>query len=331
MYNLGFTGRARYDDCITGHLGPPITGMNMTDIAIRSGVTAGGAVPIAYEDWGDEHSPALLMIMGIGAQMLLWPDDFCRVLVKRGLRVIRFDNRDVGLSGKTQGRRSLPLWRLILRAQLGWQTPVPYSLADMAADAVHVLDYLQIARAHVLGGSMGGMIAQVLAAEYPQRIRSLSILFSSTNQPLLPPPAPSLLYLLLKKPAVGSVEQQQAYIKAHLRKIASKAYPMDEHELDTTVARICARGVDSGGLQRQLSALLGSGDLRRYSQRIQAPTLVIHGSADRLVRKAGGVAVARAIPNARLQIIADMGHDLPQPLRPQLAEMIAKHALAAGD
>ncbi|OJT41975.1 alpha/beta fold hydrolase [Serratia plymuthica] len=299
----------------------------MKDIAIRRGLTEQGEVPIAYEDWGNIAHPPLLLIMGIGAQMLLWPDDFCRALVDKGFRVIRFDNRDVGLSGKTQGKRLQPLWLLILRAQLGWQTQVPYSLEDMAQDAVHLLDHLQIAQAHVLGASMGGMIAQVLAAEYPQRVKSLTILFSSTNQPLLPPPAPSLLKLLLRRPPANATQQQRCQsLKDGLRALGSPAYPLEEAELDMLVRRLLKRGMDAEGLQRQLSALLGSGDLRRYSHRITAPTLVIHGSADRLVRKAGGVAVARAIAHSQLQVIPKMGHDLPPQLRPQLIEMISAHA-----
>ncbi|AGO55421.1 hypothetical protein SOD_c24470 [Serratia plymuthica 4Rx13] len=299
----------------------------MKDIAIRRGLTEQGEVPIAYEDWGNIAHPPLLLIMGIGAQMLLWPDDFCRELVDKGFRVIRFDNRDVGLSGKTQGKRLQPLWLLILRAQLGWQTQVPYSLEDMAQDAVHLLDHLQIAQAHVLGASMGGMIALVLAAEYPQRVKSLTILFSSTNQPLLPPPAPSLLKLLLRRPPANATQQQRCQsLKDGLRALGSPAYPLEEAELDMLVRRLLKRGMDAEGLQRQLSALLGSGDLRRYSHRITAPTLVIHGSADRLVRKAGGVAVARAIAHSQLQVIPKMGHDLPPQLRPQLIEMISAHA-----
>ncbi|NIC28214.1 alpha/beta fold hydrolase [Serratia plymuthica] len=251
----------------------------MNDIAIRRGLTEQGEVPIAYEDWGNIAHPPLLLIMGIGAQMLLWPDDFCR------------------------------------------------ALEDMAQDAVHLLDHLQIAQAHVLGASMGGMIAQVLAAEYPQRVKSLTILFSSTNQPLLPPPAPSLLKLLLRRPPANATPQQRCQsLKDGLRALGSPAYPLEEAELDMLVRRLLKRGMDAEGLQRQLSALLGSGDLRRYSHRITAPTLVIHGSADRLVRKAGGVAVARAIAHSQLQVIPKMGHDLPPQLRPQLIEMISAHA-----
>ncbi|MBH3035285.1 alpha/beta fold hydrolase [Serratia sp. CY32780] len=300
----------------------------MNEISIRCGVTEQGEVPLAYEDWGDEAHPPLLLIMGIGAQLLLWPDDFCRALVAKGFRVIRYDNRDVGLSGKTQAQRTQPLWLLMLRAQLGWQTPVPYTLADMAADAAHLLDHLRIPQAHVLGASMGGMIAQVLAAEYPQRVASLCILFSSTNQPLLPPPAPSLLWLLVRRPAADlTLQQRHEGMKTFLRALGTRFYPPEEAELDTLVTRLLKRGVDPEGMQRQLSALLGSGDLRRYSRRIAAPTLVIHGDRDRLVRKAAGVAIARAVANAKLHIMPGIGHDLPAPLRPQLAAMIARHAL----
>ncbi|CAI1540860.1 alpha/beta fold hydrolase [Serratia entomophila] len=299
----------------------------MNDIAIRHGVTEQGAVPIAYEDWGDISHPPLLLIMGIGAQMLLWPDDFCQALAAKGFRVIRFDNRDVGLSGKTQARRRLPLWLLMLRAQMGWQTPVPYTLADMAADAVHLLDHLQLPQAHVVGASMGGMIAQVLAGEYPQRVKSLTILFSSTNQPLLPPPAPSLLLQLLRRPAAQATPQQRHQaMKDFLRALGTEDYPANDAEVDQLVRRLLKRGTDPEGMQRQLSALLGSGDLRRYTRKIAAPTLVIHGEADRLVRKAGGVAVAKAVANARLQTIPGMGHDLPPQLRPRLVELIAGHA-----
>ncbi|CAI1653282.1 3-oxoadipate enol-lactonase 2 [Serratia marcescens] len=300
----------------------------MNEITVRCGVTEQGEVPLAYEDWGDEAHPPLLLIMGIGAQLLLWPDDFCRALVAKGFRVIRYDNRDVGLSGKTRAQRKTPLWLLMLRAQLGWQTLVPYTLADMATDAAHLLDHLRIPQAHVLGASMGGMIAQVLAAEYPQRVASLCILFSSTNQPLLPPPAPSLLWLLVRRPAADmTLQQRQEGMKAFLRALGTATYPPEEAELDVLVKRLLKRGVDPEGMQRQLSALLGSGDLRRYSRRIAAPTLVIHGDRDRLVRKAGGVAIARAVANARLQIMPGMGHDLPAALRPQLVTMIARHAL----
>jgi pimeloyl-ACP methyl ester carboxylesterase len=298
----------------------------MKDIEIRSGLAPCGSIQIAYEDWGDETHPPLLLIMGIGAQMLLWPDDFCQRLVESGFRVIRFDNRDVGLSSQTREKRRQPLGWLMLRAQLGWQTPVPYTLADMAHDAVQLLDHLRIPKAHVLGGSMGGMIAQILAADYPQRVISLIILFSSTNQPLLPPPAPALLRQLLRSiPADATPDEQRKQLKQRLRALGSARYPVDEAELDTLAIRILQRGGDAEGIERQLSALLGSGDLRRYSQRIVAPTLVIHGSADRMVRKAGGVAVARAIANATLHIIPQMGHDLPPALRPLLVKLITEH------
>lgn len=301
--------------------------MKLNDITIRYARVNHGDIEIAYEDWGNEAHPPLLLIMGLGAQMLLWPDDFCRQLVENGFRVIRFDNRDVGLSSKMPDKREKPLWWLILRAQLGWQTPVSYSLADMANDIVQLLDHLQIAKAHIVGGSMGGMIAQILAADFPQRVISLTVLFSSTNQPLLPPPAPALLLRLLRgMPSGASAGEQHRQLADVMRAMSSTAYPVDEAELDALVTRLLQRGIDISGVRRQLIALLGSGDLRRYSRRIVAPTLVIHGSADRMVRKAGGVAVARTIAHATLHIIPQMGHDLPRVLRPTLLALITAHA-----
>jgi pimeloyl-ACP methyl ester carboxylesterase len=264
--------------------------------------------------------------MGIGAQMLLWPESFCTGLVNAGFRVIRFDNRDVGLSGKTTQSARLPRWLLMLRAQLGWSSTVPYSLIDMANDATRLLDHLQIKSAHVLGASMGGMIAQVLASEHPTRVQFLTILFSSTNQPLLPPPSPALLRLLLRRFPAGTTRSQWAiHQKRLLRAIGSPGHPLNEDDLDALVRQLYLRDFDPAGVQRQLAALLGTGDLRRYTKRILANTLVIHGLADRMIPPACGRAVARSIPNARLELIAGMAHDLPDALQPEMIEMIKQH------
>lgn len=298
---------------------------------IREGRARVGALELAYEDWGDPADPPLLLIMGFGAQLLLWPEGFCEALVRRGLRVIRFDNRDVGQSSRLSwpGGRPPSLWPVLGRAQLGKPSAVPYRLEAMAADAVGLLDHLGLERAFVLGGSMGGMIAQILAADWPQRVARLGILFSSTNQPLLPPPSFRLLgSLLLRPPTDLPAEAALARQKALLRGIESPRYRQREVDLERLVQRILARGVDVDGVQRQLFALLGSGDLRPFARRIQAPTLVVHGARDPLLRPVCGRAVARTIPGARFELIPDMAHDLPAPLWPRLSELFADFFLA---
>jgi pimeloyl-ACP methyl ester carboxylesterase len=299
--------------------------------SVRHVVIEGPQARIACEDWGNPECPPMILIMGLGAQLLMWPDGFCRGLVDAGLRVIRFDNRDIGRSGRFTGDASMPqLWRLALRAQLGLQTPVPYSLEDMAGDVEALMDGLVIERAHIVGASMGGMIAQVYAAARPQRVSSLSILFSSTNQPLLPPADPALLWRMLKGPGPGcDLAQQKAHVKGLLAAMGTTAYPVADADLDELVERMAERGMDPAGTRRQLMALLGSGDLRRYCERIEAPTLVIHGEEDRMLPKAAGLAVAQAIPGASFELIPGMGHTLPPALWPHLSAMIARHALAA--
>lgn len=293
---------------------------------IREGRARVGALELAYEDWGDPADPALLLIMGFGAQLLLWPEGFCEALVRRGLRVIRFDNRDVGQSSRLSwpGGRPPSVWPVLGRGLLGKTSAVPYRLEAMAADAVGLLDHLGLERAHVLGGSMGGMIAQILAADWPQRVARLGILFSSTNQPLLPLPSVRLLGSLLRRPPADlSADQALARQKALLRAIESPCYRQSGADLDRLVQRILARGVDVDGVQRQLFALLGSGDLRPFARRIQAPTLVVHGARDPLLRPACGRAVARAIPGARFELVPEMAHDLPAALWPRLSDTFA--------
>ena len=297
---------------------------------VRQGIVQTPNAHLAYEDRGDPAAPPLLLIMGLGAQMLLWPDGFCDRLVAAGLRVIRFDNRDVGLSGRYAGGAAEPaLWRLALRAQAGLASEVPYTLADMADDTAALLDGLGLARAHIAGASMGGMIAQILAARHPQRVATLTILFSSTNQPLLPPPAPRLLWQMLNGPGPdATLPQQKAHARTMLRAVGSDAFPPDEAELNDLIDRLTERSGDMTGTRRQLMAVLGSGDLRPYARRITAPTLVIHGTADRMLPEATGRAVARAIAHATYVRIPGMGHDLPRQLWPELVRQIAGHVLA---
>ncbi|MGY4535539.1 pimeloyl-ACP methyl ester carboxylesterase [Pseudomonas sp. TE3786] len=286
---------------------------------MRSGIAQCRDVELVYEDWGELSAPPLLLIMGLGAQMVLWPDDFCQHLVERGFRVIRFDNRDSGLSSRINKPFNTPMWKLLARAQLGLRSPAPYSLVNMADDVAQLMTALDITSAHIVGASMGGMIAQVFAANYPERVRALTILFSSTNQPLLPPPAFGVFRKLISTPPPGaSADTIVLRQRALFRAIGSAAHPMPEQELEQLIRLQIARGADFKATARQFAAILASGDLRGYCQRIKAPTVVIHGLADKLVRPAGGKAIARAIAGAKLQLIADMAHDLPRALWPQI-------------
>ncbi|MCV7028603.1 alpha/beta hydrolase [Mycobacterium sherrisii] len=282
-----------------------------------SGTSEGGPdLKIYYEDMGDIDAPPVLLIMGLGAQLLLWRTEFCEKLVRHGLRVIRYDNRDVGLSDKTE-RRSIgqPLPTRLLRSWLGLPSKATYTLEDMADDAAAVLDHLDIDQAHVVGASMGGMIAQVFAAQFAERTRSLGIIFSSNNAAFLPPPAPRALLSLIQGPppdAPRDVILDNAVRVSRI--IGSPRYRIPDEQVRAEAAEGYDRNYYPHGVARQFSAILGSGSLVHHNRRIVAPTVVIHGRADKLMRPTGGRAIARAISGARLVLFDGMGHDLPQQL-----------------
>jgi pimeloyl-ACP methyl ester carboxylesterase len=285
-------------------------------VEIRSGSATSGDLKLYYEDMGDIDDPAVLLIMGLGAQLLLWRTAFCEKLVGHGLRVIRYDNRDVGLSSKTERRSSgQPLVTRLARSWLGLRSNSAYTLDDMADDAAAVLDHLNINQAHIVGASMGGMIAQVFAARFPERARTLAVIFSSNNSAFLPPPAPRALLALLKGPPPDS--PRETIIDNAVRVgniIGSPRYRMPDDQVRAEAAEGYDRNYYPQGIARQFSAILGSGSLVRYDRRIVAPTVVIHGKADKLMRPFSGRAVARAINGARLVLFDGMGHDLPQQL-----------------
>lgn len=282
---------------------------------IRTGTAKSGDIDIHYEDMGDPNHPAVLLIMGLGAQLLLWRKGFCEKLIDQGLRVIRFDNRDVGLSSKLPGHHSgEPLLPRMARSFLGRPSSAAYTLEDMADDAAALLDHLAIDNAHVVGGSMGGMIAQVFAARHAARTRTLGVIFSSNNQAALPPPGPRQLAAILQRPK-GS--DRDAIIDNAVRVsriIGSPGYPAPEDRLRAHAIEGYDRSYYPAGVGRHFAAILGSGSLLRYDRQIAAPTVVIHGKADKLMRPAGGRAIARAIPRARLVLFDGMGHELPEPL-----------------
>lgn len=276
----------------------------------------GTEIEIHYEDLGNVDDPPVLLIMGLGAQLVLWHEEFCQKLVDLGYRVIRFDNRDVGLSTKLHGRRAGgKLIPNLLRSFAGVPSPCVYRLEDMAGDAVAVLDHLGIERAHIVGASMGGMIAQIFAAEHPERTAGLGIIFSSNNSPLLPPPAPDALMALIKGPHPSSPREVIVENSVRVSKIiGSPAYRKSDEQMRADAIENYERSFYPQGIGRHFSAILGSGSLKRYDARITAPTVVIHGRADKLMRPSGGRAIAGAIPSARLVLFDGMGHDLPEPL-----------------
>jgi pimeloyl-ACP methyl ester carboxylesterase len=283
---------------------------------VRTGKARSGDLRLYYEDMGDPNDPAVLLIMGLGAQLLLWRSAFCEKLVAEGLRVIRYDNRDVGLSDKTERHRSSE--SLILRMVKFWfgiRSGAAYKLEDMADDAAAVLDHLEIERAHIVGASMGGMIAQIFAARFRERTRSLAIIFSSNNRRLLPPSAPDALLAMVKGPSPNSPRDVIIDNVVRVsRIIGSPGYPAPEQRIRDEAIEGYERSYYPWGVAQHMNAIIGSGSLSRYDRQITAPTVVIHGKADKLMRPSGGRAVASAIKGARLVLLAGMGHDLPEQL-----------------
>lgn len=286
---------------------------------VRTGVARSGdaatPVDIHYEDMGDPNDPAVLLIMGLGAQLVFWRMGFCEKLINQGLRVIRFDNRDVGLSTKLPGHHAgAPLLPRMARSFLGLPSPAGYTLEDMADDAAALLDHLEIERAHVVGGSMGGMIAQIFAARHHQRTKTLGVIFSSNNQSALPPPGPRQLLAVLQRPKDttrdGIIENAVRVNKI----IGSPGFPAPEDRVRADAIAGYDRSYYPAGVGRQFAAIMGSGSLKHYDRQINVPTVVIHGKADKLMRPSGGKAIARAIPRARLVLFDGMGHELPEPL-----------------
>ncbi|CDO09668.1 alpha/beta hydrolase [Mycolicibacterium cosmeticum] len=284
-------------------------------MTVRTGTAKHGDIEIVYEDFGNPDDPAVLLVMGLGAQLLLWRKGFVEKLVDQGLRVIRFDNRDIGLSTKLPHARSgAPLPTRMARSFLGLRSPAGYTLEDMADDAAALLDHLSIDRAHIVGASMGGMIAQVFAARHAHRTRSLGVIFSSNNQALLPPPGPKQLLAILQKPKEATREAIVENSVRVLSIIGSPGFPTPPERARADAIESYERSYYPAGVGRQFAAIMGSGSLRRYNRQITAPTVVIHGKADKLMRPSGGRAIARAIPGARLVLFDGMAHDLPEAL-----------------
>lgn len=282
-------------------------------------------ISITYEDRGAKDAPVILLVMGLGGQLTLWPDEFVDALNAHGFRTIRYDNRDVGLSTRFEAAGIPNVKWMIVKSVIGLPVRPAYTLADMAADGIGLLDHLGIDRAHVVGVSMGGMISQHIAARYPGRILSLTSVMSTTGNRRLPRAQKEAMRVLANRPMSGDKEALIAYSVNAARVIGSPGYPPAEDRLERRVRADFERGWYPQGVARQMAAIVADGDRRQMLKAIKAPTLVIHGEDDPLVPLPGGRDTADNIAGARLKTIPGMGHDLPLALVDTLADAIAEH------
>jgi pimeloyl-ACP methyl ester carboxylesterase len=280
-----------------------------------------GKFTLCYETFGSADTPPLLLVMGLASQMLLWDERFCERLADEGFYVIRFDNRDVGRSTILREAHVPKRWQLLTRDPRG----AAYSLEDMADDAVGVLDHLEIGAAHLVGISMGGMIAQLVALRHPDRVLSLVSIMSSTGDRRVGRPRPRVALRMFRK-----VPRDRAgYIEDHVqsyRIIGSKGFDFEEERKRERAGRLFDRGIHPAGSARQMAAVVTAADRTPQLRRLRVPTTVIHGDADPLVDLSGGRATAAAIPDAKLVVIPGMGHDMPRELWPQIIQAILNNA-----
>jgi pimeloyl-ACP methyl ester carboxylesterase len=287
-------------------------------------IAPSNGIELCYETFGQSDDPTMLLVMGLGSQMIHWPDDFCAALAGRGYQVVRFDNRDMGEStwfdgGDTPGVRA---------AIGGGDVAVPYVLADMADDAVGLLDHLGADRAHVCGVSMGGMIAQTIAIRHPRRVASLTSVMSTTGDPDVGTPTSEAMSALMAPPAATREAYQDAVV--HHAHVWGSPGLFDAERLRETAGRAWDRGYHPEGTARQLVAVVSSGSRSADLAGLSVPTLVIHGTADTLVQPSGGERTAEVIPDAKLLVVEGMGHDLPPALWPQMIDAVAGHAAEHG-
>ena len=273
---------------------------------------------LEYDTFGDPDGPPLVLVMGLGAQMITWEDGFCELLASRGFFVVRYDNRDVGLSTWLD---ELPAPDLAALA--GGDLTAPYRLSDLADDAVGLFDALGIGRAHVVGASMGGMIVQQLAIDHPDRLLSVTSIMSTTGDPAVGQAEPWALAMLTRPPA-STREQALADSVDGYRRLGSPGYPDDEAFLLAKATLHYDRARHPVGTLRHAAAVLASGDRTAGLRSVRLPALVVHGDADPLIDVSGGKATAEAIPDAELLVIPGMGHNLPRAVWPTLAEAIGR-------
>lgn len=282
-------------------------------------------IRLAYDSFGDPADPVMLLVMGLGAQMITWPDEFCARLAGCGYHVIRFDNRDVGLSTHVQDAPEPD----VVQAMGGDYSSAAYTLPDMAADAIGLLDALGIDSAHVVGASMGGMIVQCMAIDYPQRLRSMTSIMSTTGDPSVGRPSHAALAVLLAPPVTDRAGTIERAVEA-ARVIGSPGFDRDEDMIRERAGRAYDRAFDPMGVARQLVAIQASEDRTAKLASVTVPTLVVHGGSDALVDVSGGKATAAAIPGATLMIVDGMSHDLPEGAWPEIIQAIDDLAARRG-
>lgn len=287
-------------------------------------------IDIYYEENGPADAPVILLVMGLGAQMIAWPDAFIHGLVSKGYRIIHYDNRDVGMSQRMEGAKAPNLVWTMFKARIGLPVSVPYTLGDMAGDGIGLLDALGIDKAHVVGASMGGMIVQLMAANNPERTLSMTSIMSSSGKPGLPGARADIQRRFMVKRAPDASREEAVAFGAEL--VSSFSFP-DPARPENAHAEMTAKAFDRGyypvGTRRQLLAIIADGSRVERLKKIAVPTLVVHGGADPLVPKEGSEDIARHIPGARLEIIDEMAHDLPPSQVGRMVDLIAGHAKQA--
>lgn len=304
---------------------------DLSDGLYQAMIDIDDGIELCVEAGGNPNHPPLLMIMGLGSQMIFWPNSFVQRLIDAGFFVIRFDNRDIGLSSKVQieGLPRVNQMKMMLRMQTGLSNknvPVAYNLTDMAEDTARLIKALHLGRTHLIGASMGGMIAQILAARYPNLVERIALMFTTTNRAFLRPPRPKQLYTLINRPESHSERDIIRHSVWFIKTVGTPGHINMRMVRDVAQLRY-KRNFHPLGTLQQLNAILASGSIARFSKKVKAPTIVMHGSVDGLLPPSQGKVVAKTIPNATFHLIEGMGHDIPAYYQPHMVNLITNHLL----